>query len=226
MARKNPRIGFGQGPRSRRRPQREWDWDRDVVSGLTRYSSRVVLPQFMPSNRPAPPVQPQVRGPRYSVDPTNPLGLRHDQRLITERQLLDLEAAGYVVLRWRTGMARLSAILRSVKSSHGDAVAFWCPGCDGCHVIYVGRPEGSGKPCWGYNGDPARPTFTPSILVTTGRKVDPAYVPDPDFPDPPECCHSFVTDGQIQFCGDSTHALAGQTVPLPEWHQQYGGTED
>jgi hypothetical protein len=29
-------------------------------------------------------------------------------------------------------------------------------------------------------------------------------------------CHSFVTDGRIQFLSDSTHALAGQTVDLPE----------
>jgi len=30
-------------------------------------------------------------------------------------------------------------------------------------------------------------------------------------------CHSFVTDGQIQFLGDCTHKLAGRTVPLPAW---------
>ena len=27
-------------------------------------------------------------------------------------------------------------------------------------------------------------------------------------------CHSFVSDGQWQFLGDCTHALAGQTVPV------------
>ena len=27
-------------------------------------------------------------------------------------------------------------------------------------------------------------------------------------------CHSFVTDGKIQFLGDCTHELAGQTVEL------------
>ena len=26
-----------------------------------------------------------------------------------------------------------------------------------------------------------------------------------------------VRDGQIEFCSDSTHALSGQTVPLPDW---------
>jgi hypothetical protein len=28
-------------------------------------------------------------------------------------------------------------------------------------------------------------------------------------------CHCFIRDGQIQFLLDCTHALAGQTVPLP-----------
>lgn len=29
-------------------------------------------------------------------------------------------------------------------------------------------------------------------------------------------CHSFVTAGRIEFLPDCTHALAGQTVDLPE----------
>jgi len=41
------------------------------------------------------------------------------------------------------------------------------------------------------------------------------------YPDDPidwtcQVCHSFVTDGRIQFLGDCTHNLAGQTVDLPE----------
>ncbi|MCZ4340562.1 hypothetical protein O4H52_03015 [Sphingomonadaceae bacterium G21617-S1] len=32
---------------------------------------------------------------------------------------------------------------------------------------------------------------------------------------PPAVCHSFVRNGQIEFLSDCTHALAGQTVPLP-----------
>lgn len=30
-------------------------------------------------------------------------------------------------------------------------------------------------------------------------------------------CHSFVRAGKIEFLGDCTHALAGQTVALPDW---------
>jgi hypothetical protein len=32
-------------------------------------------------------------------------------------------------------------------------------------------------------------------------------------------CHSFVTDGRIQFLGDCTHHPVGQTVPLPPWDE-------
>ncbi len=74
---------------------------------------------------------------------------------------------------------------------------FRCPGCDSAHVIDSG---------WTCNGDVIRPTITPSILVN-GRQG----LIHPGMPR----CHSFVTDGRIQFLEDCTHALAGQTVDLP-----------
>ena len=72
---------------------------------------------------------------------------------------------------------------------------FWCGGCSTAHQIVDGT--------WTFNGDLERPTFHPSVLVRGG--------PD-DL-----VCHSFVTDGRIQYLGDSTHHLAGQTVDLPAW---------
>lgn len=32
-------------------------------------------------------------------------------------------------------------------------------------------------------------------------------------------CHSFVTDGKIQFLNDCFHSLKGQTVDLPDWEE-------
>lgn len=106
----------------------------------------------------------------------------------------------------------------------GGRVAFWCPGCKTHHQVNIEpHPQGQG-PIWGFNGDYDRPTFTPSVLCTSGH-----YVPGWSKADcwcsveertgeksAFDCfrCHSFVTDGQIQFLGDCTHALAGQTVPL------------
>ena len=120
-------------------------------------------------------------------------------------------------------MGALSPILRNLQwGKGGKALSFWCPGCNSAHSVVIQRgsyrPDG---PVWGWNGSAEAPTFTPSLLVTSGKRVDPSYQPDPDFPDPPECCHSFIADGQIQFLGDCTHALAGQTVPIPPWPDHF-----
>lgn len=97
-------------------------------------------------------------------------------------------------------MGALSTILRSVA---GDRLMFWCPGCDAAHAVHIGSRPG---PRWSYNGNPNKPTFTPSILVNPGGET-------PGIP----VCHSFVTDGRIQFLSDCTHHLAGQAVDIPPW---------
>lgn len=101
-------------------------------------------------------------------------------------------------------MAALSSILRS---SEGGGLAFRCPGCNRVHRIVVGQGA------WSWNGNAELPTFTPSVLVSydgadAGR--DGA---------PPAVCHSYVTNGRIQFLGDSTHALSGQTVDIPPFDE-------
>lgn len=102
----------------------------------------------------------------------------------------------------------MAALSKKLRSLEGGRVMFWCPGCDGAHQVSVG--EGSG-PRWGYNGNPDAPTFTPSINVTYNG-------PDAGIDGAPAAiCHSFVTDGRIQFLDDSTHALAGQTVDIPDF---------
>jgi hypothetical protein len=112
-----------------------------------------------------------------------------------------------------------------LRAGEDGALLFWCPGCDGAHQVMTGPGAG---PRWGYNGDPGRPTFTPSVLVKSGHYVSTHKPDDPcwcDYeqrlgkPAPFQCmvCHSFVTDGRIQFLGDCTHQLAGQTVDLPKW---------
>lgn len=113
-------------------------------------------------------------------------------------------------------------VLRIIE---GGQLGFFCAGCESAHAICI-NPGG-----WGFNGNYDKPTFTPSVLVRSGH-----YIPEwaeQMRKDPnrdcyctfnkkhPElasfecaCCHSFVTDGQIKFLPDSTHALAGKTVAL------------
>lgn len=111
----------------------------------------------------------------------------------------------------------------------GQIASFFCPGCKSFHTLNV---SGESRPGWGFNGNIEKPTFTPSVLVKSGHYASGhkpgdecwctyyAEHPDEDR-DGFECgiCHSFVTDGRIQFLGDCTHELAGQTVDLPEYQR-------
>jgi hypothetical protein len=113
----------------------------------------------------------------------------------------------------------MSQVSGKLRRADGGILMFWCPGCEEVHQVRTG-PNG-----WGFNGDFDNPTFTPSVLVTSGH-FSPGHQGNCwctfeqrtgmacDF----KChrCHTFVTDGQIQFLSDCSHALAGQTVPLPD----------
>ena len=94
-----------------------------------------------------------------------------------------------------------------LRTLDGGRVGFFCPGCREMHQV---RVEGDGRPRWGFNGDYERPTFTPSVLLRLPGALE-SGARRPDF-----VCHSFVTDGQIQFLGDCTHDLRGQVVPIPK----------
>jgi len=125
-------------------------------------------------------------------------------------------------------MALIGTKLRSLS---GSQVAFRCPGCQEHHAIPVGAGDG---PHWNWNGDGSAPTFTPSILVRTIRAPRAAEQMTKEEEDEYDAiyaaggreavfasrfgwiCHSFVTAGKIKFLGDCTHALAGQTVDLPD----------
>ena len=86
-----------------------------------------------------------------------------------------------------------------------NLVVFHCPGCQYGHNVAVNGAKMENGAGWQWNGSLDSPTFKPSLLV---NKENASYSPR---------CHSFVTDGKIQFLNDCTHALAGQTVDVPDW---------
>jgi hypothetical protein len=98
----------------------------------------------------------------------------------------------------------------------GELVWFWCAGCASHHAI---NPKG-----WTWNGDTERPTFSPSVLVrgseftAEGKAMHERGEAPPggQYPSRDTVCHSFVREGRIEYLTDSTHALAGQTVPLED----------
>lgn len=95
-----------------------------------------------------------------------------------------------------------------------SVLCFVCPGCELRHGVNVRLKNSASGPLWSWNGSLKAPTLQPSILVTY------------DGPDaskdgaPPARCHSYVTDGRIQFLGDCTHGKAGQTLDLPELEEE------
>lgn len=100
--------------------------------------------------------------------------------------------------------------MRAKRDDNGQ-ILFKCPGCRHLHAC---------DSRWNFSGDFARPTLSPSVLIRVGHHVTGQTKA--------ECnacnegltacgiCHSFVRDGRIEFLSDCTHALAGQTVDLPD----------
>ena len=72
----------------------------------------------------------------------------------------------------------------------------YCPGCEQAHPL----PDNG----WTWNNSLERPTFSPSFMQNRGD---------------PRQCHYVITDGVLNYCSDSWHALRGQRVPMPELPQ-------
>lgn len=124
----------------------------------------------------------------------------------------------------------MGALSTKLLSFAGGRLAFWCPGCDGAHALRI-RPADR-SPSWEYNGNPDAPTFKPSVLYRETHwkpsAEDPAIALKIKAGEIQQTkveyvCHSFVIDGRIQFLGDCTHALKGQTVSLPDWPSEIIG---
>lgn len=104
-------------------------------------------------------------------------------------------------------VAQLIRISDGEKETGEQHLHFYCPGCKYLHGPAVAMAPGKDAPLWQWNGSLEKPTLSPSLLITY------KYGPEQK----QHTCHSFILDGNIQFLGDCTHALAGQTVPIPEW---------
>lgn len=85
-------------------------------------------------------------------------------------------------------MNQVSRVLRRSEGRYFH----WCPGCEEMHPL----PDR-----WTFDGNLEAPTFSPSFKHTLGGDGG--------------VCHYVLTAGQLHFCDDCTHKLAGQTVPLP-----------
>ena len=90
-----------------------------------------------------------------------------------------------------------------IKTSKGDfhGHIIYCPGCKQWHTFDFR---------WKFNGNFDKPTFKPSMLINKRISVK-LKNPDGTYQ---HRCHSFVTDGKIEFLSDCTHDLVNQTIDL------------
>lgn len=110
-------------------------------------------------------------------------------------------------------MAKIKRFTRVDGGYQGD-LGFHCPGCNSVHFINDKETHQEGGPIWEFNGDFEKPTVQPSVLVRW--PANPNAIEEFKEWRKERVCHSFITDGKIQFLSDCTHALAGQTVELDE----------
>jgi hypothetical protein len=80
------------------------------------------------------------------------------------------------------------------EQGNGDYI-HWCPGCKCFHLINTTRKNDNNAQ-WRFDGNVNQPTFSPSINIVG-------------------MCHYFIRQGKIEYCSDSKHSLAGQTIELP-----------
>lgn len=111
-------------------------------------------------------------------------------------------------------MSPIAKIHHEGEGEHAqDYLWFWCAGCHTHHRVPVTGPRK-----WEWNGSETEPTLQPSIKVTLTRTLtddeQARIMRGEPFTPVDILCHSFVTEGRIQYLNDSTHQLAGQTVPL------------
>lgn len=110
---------------------------------------------------------------------------------------------------------------RADDGSSGTRLNLWCPACEELHRIEIQSPERA----WQWDGSRAKPTISPSILVTGVQ-----WAPGEHFhkanhdgvaPGGQIRCHSFVRNGVWEYLADSTHSFAGRKdvpmEPLPGW---------
>jgi hypothetical protein len=105
--------------------------------------------------------------------------------------------------------------MSKAKEISGDPGTYqiFCPGCKTTHEINTQRKNLSGAQ-WSLSGDLNSPSFSPSINIRSGNYV--AGYEQEVFEDHSSICHFFITNGMIQYCGDSTHEFSGKTITLPE----------
>ncbi len=79
------------------------------------------------------------------------------------------------------------------------------------HAVHISPHTNQRSASWSFDGDEERPTFRPSLLWEI-KEGDPEKVV--------YRCHSFISQGKIQYLMDSTHSMRGMTVEIPDLERE------
>ena len=102
-------------------------------------------------------------------------------------------------------MGAVSQKLRSVEGGYGH----WCPACQEMHIFRLPQLFDQ-RPAWSFDHCIEAPSFSPSMNIHHPEKIMDGQVI------PAFRCHYWLTAGNLHYDNDSTHALRGQVVPLPD----------
>lgn len=97
----------------------------------------------------------------------------------------------------------LHTVVKTPEDVTSPSFLFWCPGCQCAHGVWCASANPTTGAVWTFNGNMDKPTFSPSLKIEGGLRNGENGV-----------CHVIVTDGILNYCGDSTHDLSGQSVPM------------
>jgi len=100
-------------------------------------------------------------------------------------------------------------LVHYLQSTDGKSwLSFWCPGCKHPHAIpFINAPQGA-PGLWAYDGKKECPTITPSLRVMAGSSEE-------------SQCHVVVTSGILNYCSDCKHSLAGKSVPMVDFKDNW-----
>lgn len=87
-----------------------------------------------------------------------------------------------------------------VHPSDPTMFMFWDIGLNEPNAFYIQPGRG-----WSWNGDYEKPTVHPSVLLTR----------------PDVRSHLFIWEGQLRYCADCSHELAGKTVDMVDFPEDW-----
>lgn len=89
-----------------------------------------------------------------------------------------------------------------IKFITNTELTFYCLACKEYHNLNT---------TWNFNGNFDKPTIRPSLLITLKWWNEITNKYDKEV----QRCHSYITDGKIEYLSDCKHDMKGMTVELP-----------